>query len=470
MKSFDLIVIGGGPGGYIGAIRAAQQGLKTALIEERDLGGTCLNRGCIPTKALMHASHLYHQMKESEIFGIQTGGISYDMQAIYSRKNQVVEQLRDGVEGLLKANGVSCYLQGRAKLLDQGRVEVIGGEEEALLHGENILLATGAAPARPPIPGMDLPGVITSDELLDGEPLDCKSLVVIGGGVIGMEVATVYANLGAAVTVIEAAERILPHMDREIAQNLSMILKKRGVTLHTASTVEKIEAGEQGLVVTFSGKKGEEQARGEAVLAAVGRKANTKNLLAEGLTLEEDRGITINHRFQTSLPGVYAIGDCTSNTIQLAHVASAQAANAVAIIAGKEPPINLQVVPGCVYTDPEIATVGLSAQEAKEQGIPVETSKYIMSGNGKSILENQERGFVKLVFHAEKQTLLGAQLMCGRATDLVGELASAIANGLTAKDLEKVIHPHPTFSEGILEGVEELFGTAPHVTPKRKPK
>ena len=469
MESFDLIVIGGGPGGYIGAIRAAQQGLKTALIEERDLGGTCLNRGCIPTKALMHASHLYHQITKSEVFGIQTQGVSYDMEAIYARKDQVVSQLRDGVDGLLKANGVACYLQGRAKLLGGGRVEV-SGQQPAQLEGKNILLATGAAPARPKIPGMNLPGVITSDELLDGRPLDCKSLVVIGGGVIGMEVATVYANLGAQVTVIESADRILPNMDREIAQNLSMILKKRGVTLHAASTVEKIEQAGKALAVTFTGKQGEGSAEGAYVLVAVGRKANTENLLAEGLSLEENRGIVIDENFQTSLPGVYAIGDCTSDTIQLAHVASAQATNAVAIIAGKNPPVNLRVVPGCVYTDPEIATVGLSAEEAKAQGTAVVTSKYVMSGNGKSILENQERGFVKLVFHAQEQTLLGAQLMCGRATDLVGELAFAIANRQTAKDLEQVIHPHPTFSEGILESVEELFGTAPHIVPKRKPK
>lgn len=468
-ERFDLIVIGGGPGGYVSAIRGAQNGLRTALVEDRLMGGTCLNRGCIPTKTLLHATQLYREILEGETIGIYADCLHYDLEALYHRKDEVVDELRNGVSLLLEANGVTCY-SGRGVVRGINKVQVTGVETWEL-EATNIILATGASPLKPNIPGIHLPGVVTSDELLTGMPMDGNRLVVIGGGVIGTELASIYANLDCEVIILEAMDRILPQLDREIAQNLSMILKKRGIVIHTESAVKEITANEDGLCVRFEGKDGEETVKGDIVLLSIGRWPNIEGLWGEGLTLETNRGgIVVNERFETSIPGIYAIGDCVCGNIQLAHVASAQAKNAVAMILGNEAEIDLSTVPGCVYTDPEIAWVGLTADEAKKTGKAVKTSKYTMTGHGKSIIERQDRSFVKLVFDADTQVILGAQLMCGRATDLIGELTAAIVGKRTAKELSLVIHPHPSFGEGVGEAVEALFERAVHVVPKRKPK
>lgn len=461
-KEFDLIVIGAGPGGYVSAIRAAQEGLHVALVERRDVGGTCLNRGCVPTKALLHAAQLYQELLHSQSLGIHVTGLSYDIRELYSRKDSVVTQLRQGVELLLRENKVEL-LRGAALVAGEKTVQV----EQETLTAPHILIATGAEPSRPPIPGLDLPGVLTSGELLEQAGTDYKSLVILGGGVIGMEFAAVFSALGCAVTVLEAADRILPTMEREIAQNLSMIMKKRGVSIQTASLVERVEQSAQGLCCTFTSKGKPGSVTAEAVLVATGRKANIDGLFAPGAEPKFERGIVVDEHFQSSLPGVYAIGDVIAGGIQLAHVASAQGCCAVAHMLGKEPEIDLNVVPACIYTEPEIATVGLSEAKAKELGRAVKTAKYSMAGNGRSIIAQQERGFVKLVFDAQTQVVLGAQLMCARATDLIGELTTAIVNGLTVCQLAAVIRPHPTFGEGIGEAVESALGKAIHMAPKR---
>lgn len=468
-KQFDLIVIGGGPGGYVAAIRAAQRGLSTALVEARDLGGTCLNRGCIPTKTLLHASGLYRELLEGADLGILAEGLRYDLPAMCRRKDAVVADLRDGIAMLLEANGV-CHFSAHATLMAADTVQLSGTERETL-HAPRILLATGATPALPPIPGVTLPRVLTSDRILDGEALDVKRLAILGGGVIGTELASFYANLGCSVTIFEAADRLLPTADREIGQNLGMIFKKRGLTIYTGSTVQEISEMPDGLSLRFTDKKGEAgEVQAEYVLLSIGRKAVIEGLWDAALPIETARGIVVNERFETSLPGVYAIGDCIDGGIQLAHVSSAQATNVIAIMLGDEAEVDLSLVPGCIYTNPEIAWVGLSADEAKKMGRAVKTSKYIMSSNGKSMIERQERGFVKLVFDAETEVLLGAQLMCGRATDLIGSLTASIAAGRRAAELASLIHPHPTFSEGLGEAVEDLFSRAVHVAPKRKPR
>lgn len=468
-EQFDLIVVGGGPGGYVAAIRAAQNGFRTALVEERELGGTCLNRGCIPTKALLHASHLYREVLDAESIGIYADCLQYDLEALYHRKDEVVSELRNGVSSLLEANGVTCY-SGRGLLTTKNIVRVTGAETWEL-EGKSIILATGASPKKPNIPGIHLPGVITSDELLTGIPRDFYRLIIIGGGVIGTEFASIYANLDCEIVILEAMDRILPLVDREISQNLNMIFKKRGITIHTDSKVKEITTNEDGLTVSYEGKQKEEKVEGDLVLLSIGRSPNIDGLVDEGLTLETDRnGIVVNDRFETSIPGVYAIGDCVSGSIQLAHVASSQATNVVDRIAGKKAGMELSIVPACVYLSPEIAWVGITADQAKKMGRAVKTSKYIMSSHAKSIIERQDRGFIKLVFDADTEILLGAQLMCGRATDLIGELSLAIATKRTATELSSVIRPHPTFGEGVGEAVEGLFDKAVHVMPKRKPK
>lgn len=469
MKEYQLIVIGAGPGGYEAAIRAAQLGLTTALIERRDVGGTCLNRGCIPTKAMLHSAQLYREAANFELFGLHTENTSFDWAKVHQRKNDVVVKLRTGIEQLIKANKID-FFNNSASIFGKNDVQLDQGE---VIRGENILIATGSVPARPPIPGLDLPNVVTSDELLDDPHFTqadslAKEILIIGGGVIGVEFASVFSSFGCHVTIVEAMERILPTMDREISQSLNMVLKKRGVSIHTGAMVEKLEQDENGLVCHFTEKGKAQAVPAQQVLVAIGRRPNTQGLFAEGFEVACERGrIVTDENFRTSVDSIYAIGDVTSK-IQLAHMASAQGICAVHTIAGQKPPIDLRYVPGCIYTDPEIASVGITEDEAKQQGIPVKKGKFLMTGNGRSLIDEQERGFIKVLAHQETDVILGAQLMCSRATDIVAELATAIVNGLTCAQLAGVIRPHPTFCEGVTEAVEDVHAMAIHLAPKKR--
>ena len=469
MKEYQLIVIGAGPGGYEAAIRAAQLGLTTALIERRDVGGTCLNRGCIPTKAMLHSAQLYREAANFELFGLHTENTSFDWAKVHQRKNDVVVKLRTGIEQLIKANKID-FFNNSASILGKNDIQLDQGE---VIRGENILIATGSVPARPPIPGLDLPNVVTSDELLDDPHFTqtdslAKEILIIGGGVIGVEFASVFSSFGCHVTIVEAMERILPTMDREISQSLNMVLKKRGVSIHTGAMVEKLEQDDNGLVCHFTEKGKAQAVPAQQVLVAIGRRPNTQGLFAEGFEVACERGrIVTDENFRTSVDSIYAIGDVTSK-IQLAHMASAQGICAVHTIAGQKPPIDLRYVPGCIYTDPEIASVGITEDEAKQQGIPVKKGKFLMTGNGRSLIDEQERGFIKVLAHQETDVILGAQLMCSRATDIVAELATAIVNGLTCAQLAGVIRPHPTFCEGVTEAVEDVHAMAIHLAPKKR--
>lgn len=453
-EKYDLIVIGAGPGGYPAAVRAAQMGKKAAMVEYRELGGTCLNRGCIPTKTLMHTAELFHEFRKSELTGLQINEIGFNLKKMQTRKEEVTESLRDGIAGLLKKQKVAVC-EGRGKVAAPGKVEVqkADGTTECL-EADKILIATGSRPAMPPIPGADLPDVVNSDQILDKCDNLYKRFVIIGGGVIGMEFATIYQALGCEVTVIEAMDRILPGMDREISQNLKMIMKKRGVDIHSGAKVEKITKGSDGLSVAYTEKDKLKEVSADGVLISVGRRPNTEELFAEDLKPDMNRGmLVVDERFATNIPGVYAIGDVIGG-IQLAHMATAEGYAAVAHMFGEKPPRDLRTVPSCVYTNPEIASVGMTADEAKAAGIETKSGKYIMSANGKSVLSLQERGFIKIITEADTGKVIGAQMMCARATDMIGELALAIVKGLTAEDLASVIMPHPTFSEGISEAAE----------------
>ena len=455
MFDFDLIVIGAGPGGYEAAVHAARLGLKTAVVERREVGGTCLNRGCIPTKALLHASTVYEEAKNGPALGVTADNLSYDLSAMFAYKEQVVEKLRSGVESLFKAAKVRL-IRGTGTLTAANTVTV-AGEDEGVYTAQNILLATGSVPARPPIPGLDLPGVMTSDELLNGEGGEFASLVIIGGGVIGMEFATFYNDLGVQVTVVEGLDRLLPNMDRELGQNLAMIMKKRGVQVFTGAMVKDLEAVDGGLQVNFETKGQLQSVTGERVLCAIGRSPYTAGLFGEGVQVEMDRRrIKVNERFETSVPGVWAIGD-VSSPVQLAHVATAQGIYAVNEMAGKPNEMDLSLVPGCVYVRPEIAAVGLTEADAKAQNIPVKTAKALMSANGRTVILTGDRGFMKLVAHAETHKILGAQPMCANASDMISQLSEAMANGLTPPELLKAMRPHPTFEEALTAALEELM-------------
>ncbi len=460
---FDWIILGAGPGGYEAAIRAAQLTQKVALVEKDEVGGTCLNRGCVPTKALLHAAMGYEEIKSLSAWGITAEGASFDLNKMYGRKDEIVSTLRDGIGRLVAQNGITL-VKGVGVIRDSHTVAV----EDKVLTAERILIATGSAPVLPNIPGINLPGVVTSDGLLSSLPAG-KRLVIIGGGVIGVEFASLFMALGYEVTILEALDRLLPQMDREISQNLGMIIKKRGAAVLTGARVTQIQKAEDGsLTVSYEagGKQG--QAAGDTVLAAIGRRANTQGLFGEGFSVETDRGrIVTDANHETSVPGVYAIGD-VSGSIQLAHAASAQGIACVERAAGHAPSVREDLVPSCVYTRPEIACVGMTADEAKAAGIAVRTGKYIMSANCRTMIAGGERGFVKLVLDAGTDVLLGAQIVCERATDMVNEMTVAIANGLTSKQLLKAIRPHPTFAESVTEALDSAHGMAIHMAPVRK--
>lgn len=465
-QKFDLIVIGAGPGGYVAAIKAAKLGLSTAIVEDRRVGGTCLNRGCIPAKAMIHASSLYREVQDGERFGVTASDVWYNYEKILAYKEATTEKLCQGVEQLLKANGVT-YLSGKGTLEKNNEVTVVSGEEIHTYGAEKIILAAGSKPLILPIPGMDLPGVLTSDELFQLKEVP-ESLVIIGGGVISVEFATVFAALDCKVTIVEAMPRLVPNMDKEISQNLKMILKKRGIDIHTSAAVQGVEQDGELYTCTFTEKEKEVKVSAQYVLCAVGRCPNTDGLFGEGAEPEMERGrVVVDENFATSIENVYAIGDLVKG-MQLAHLASVQGIFVAEKLAGKEPEIDLSVVPGCVYTDPEIASVGMTEEDAKAQGKNIKVGKFIMSANGKSLITQEERGFIKVVVCADTEVVLGAQMMCARATDMIGEFGTAVANKLTAGQLLKGMRAHPTYNEGVAEAVEDAIGEAIHIAPKRK--
>lgn len=455
---FDLIIIGGGPGGYEAAIEASRHHMKTALIERDLLGGTCLNRGCIPTKTILHTADLYRQVHDCDFLGLEIPAPILHMDQLHRRTLEVTRQLRDGVSALMKSNHISVF-HGSGALVSSRQVRVSSPDQDPLLlEGDHILIATGSESFRLPIPGADLPGVLTSTQLLEAEDL-YSHLIIIGGGVIGMEFASIYTSFGRPVTIIETMDRILPSMDKEISQSLKMLLKKRGADIHTSAFVTEILPGEgKTLICRYQEKGRPMQAVADAVLIAAGRRPCTQGLFApdcseEVRSMKMERGcIVTDDTFATSVPGIWAVGDVCGG-ICLAHMASAQGRCAAAAMADAPMPLNLKAVPSCVYTDPEIASAGLTLSQAKEQGIPAISHKYSMGANGKSLLSAQERGFIKVVAHAETHKILGAQMMCARATDMISQFSAAIVNDLTLKDLGKVIYPHPTFSEAIGETV-----------------
>lgn len=464
---YDLIVVGAGPGGYVAAIKAAKLGLKTAVIEEREAGGTCLNRGCIPAKAMIHAATLYKEMQEASQFGIFAEGVTYDYEKIIDYKEETVHQLVSGVESLFKGNGIDL-IRGRGVLHAGKEVHVTYADGTTSVYSaDNIILAAGSKPVILNIPGIKLPGVISSDELfkLRERP---DSIAIIGGGVIGVEFANAFADLGTKVTIIEGMDRIIPNMDQEMSRNLKMIFKKKGVDIYNNAMVKSLSEDGALTAVHFVQKDEEVSVSAQYVLCSVGRGPNTQGLFAEDATPDMERGrILVDEYFQSSIPGVYAIGDCVIG-MQLAHTASAQGIVTAEYLAGHEPTVNLDVVPACVYTNPEIASVGLNEDDAKTTGQNVIVGKYIMGGNGKSLITREERGFIKIVATPDDHRILGAQMMCARATDMISEMAVAIANNMTAEDLLKAIRPHPTYNEAVGEALEELLGGAIHVMPRKK--
>lgn len=451
-KIFDLFVIGGGPAGYSAAMTASKLGLSTLLAEcGNTLGGTCLNRGCIPTKAMLHSSGLIRQFRSASEFGV-VASASINEDKLFSYRDETVNTLVSGLEQSVKASGVEV-IHGLAKVVSSdGYVEVdIGG---AVYKAKDVLLATGTKPALPPVEGIDSDVVITSNDILEDKELP-ESLIIIGGGVIGCEFASLYTDLGRKVTIIEALPRILSNMDKDVARNLQMILKNRGAEIFSGALVNRIVKTGNGAEVTFTTGGAEQTLCADKVLIATGRRA----VIPEGLTekLETANGrIVTDENGRTSIEHIYAAGDIT-NGIQLAHKAAAEGENIAMVLAGKKAVHDMKVIPACVYCSPEIACIGITDTEAKEAGIDFVTAKALTSANSRSVITREERGFVKLVAERESGVLIGCQLMCANASDMIGEIALAIANRLTASQCLLSVRPHPSYEETIGAALEELI-------------
>ena len=437
---YDLIVIGGGPGGYAAADFAAKNGMRVALVERDALGGTCLHRGCVPTKAYLHAAELAAQ---AAALGMTE---PIDRAAMLARKNETVASLADGVARLMKSDRVDVFA-GTGKLVAASPLTVsIESDAPQTLQAAHVLLATGSKPARIPVPGCDSPDVWTSDDLLGAAGAEAfASLLIVGGGVIGVEMACVYARLGVAVTILEAEKSCLPMLDRELSRGAETILKSLNVTLLTGARLTEIRPG-FNVAYEKDGQTGEVAC--ERVLLSTGRAPMTDAL---GIPVEMNRRfVAVDERYRTSVPSVYAIGD-VNGLCQLAHAAHAQGVVAVADMLGIPAPMDAALIPSCVYTAPEIAAVGLTQDEAKARGLDADAAKALTTSNARTLIEGLGRGFVKLVYERPSGRILGAQLLCGRATDLIGELTLAISRGTTAAELARAVHPHPTYCEAIAE-------------------
>jgi len=460
-QHFQLIVVGTGPGGYVAAIRAAQLGLRTAVVEKDELGGTCLNWGCIPTKAWIVTAHLYEQIKRAKEFGIEVSEPKINWGLLVERKNKVVKQLTGGVATLLKGRGVTIF-KGAARLSapNQMTVDLAGGGAQPL-SADHMLLATGAQATLPPGFKLDGERVITSQEALDltKQP---KRIAILGGGVVGSEFACFFAAIGTQVTLIEMLPRLVPAEDDEIAEALAREMKKQKIALHLDTRVEGMKEGPGGAVaLVLAGGKTVEA---DTVLVATGRRPSADGLGLESLGVARgDRGkIVVNDRLQTSVKGVYAIGDVT-DIKQLAHFASAQGKAAVEVIAGHPAQTNWRAVPAATFTSPEIASVGLTEREAKAEGRTVKVGRFPFRAHGRNIADGETTGFVKLVADAGTDQVLGAHIFGVRASELIHECSLAIAADLDVHHLARAIHAHPTLTEAIGEAAEDAEGLAIHL-------
>ena len=466
----SVIVIGGGPGGYVAAIRAAQLGAKVTLIEKQYLGGTCLNVGCIPTKCLLHSAELVEDIKnQGKDIGVEVDGVKVNFQQVIAHKNEISKKLTGGVAGLLKMNKVK-KIDGEATFVGEKKLSVKkadGTTEE--MTADAIIVATGSINSQPPIPGLkENPNCIDSTGALSLEKLP-KTMVVIGGGVIGLELACAYAGFGTKITVVEAMDHMLPMLDGDLTKIGVAHMKKMGMEFNLECPVQSVEESPVGAKVVCKNKAGETVSfEAEKVLVAIGRKANTASLNLEAGKIDNDRGrIIVNDKMETNVPGVYAIGDCVLGHAQLAHTASAMGEVAAENIMGQEAHYDEKTNPTCVYIEPEAASVGLTEEQCKAQGLEYKVGKFPMSANGKALILNGGEGIVKIIAGKEFGEILGMHIIIGpRATDLICEGALAIEGEMTLDEIIATIHSHPTVTETMREAALQAEKRAIHTSNK----
>jgi dihydrolipoamide dehydrogenase len=464
--SFDVAVIGGGPGGYVAAIRAAQLGFKTAVIEREHLGGICLNWGCIPTKALLRSAEIYHLFHRLDEFGLSAGGVSFDLKKIVARSRKVAARLSSGVAFLMKKNGIAV-IEGAAKLKAPGLIAVTGKNGEALddVRAAHVIIATGARAKT--LPGLEPDGerIWTYREALVA-PSVPRSLLVVGSGAIGVEFASFFRTLGAEVTVVELLDRILPVEDEEISALARKAFEKQGMTIHTGARVEKLEPGANGVTaVVRLADGGEAHVEAERVISAVGVTANVEGLGLETLGVKVEKGfIVADEWLRTTVPGVYAVGDVAGPPC-LAHKASHEGVICVEKIAGLNDahPLNPGSIPGCTYAAPQVASVGLTEKAAQAEGREIRVGRFPYRGNGKAIALGEPEGLIKTIFDAKTGELLGAHIIGAEATELIQGYGVAKTLETTEAELMRAIFPHPTLSEMMHESALDAYGRALHV-------
>ncbi len=469
VASYDCVVIGGGPGGYVAGIRLAQLKQKVVVVEKDRLGGVCLNYGCIPSKALIHAAHTYEAAGHSEEMGIRAQGVALDVEKLQAWKGAVVSKLTGGVAALLKGNGGEALI-GEAEIVSPTLVRVKTSDGVKDLNTRSVIVATGARPIDLPFARFDRQTVLSSKEALELKAIP-KSMVVIGGGIIGLEIASFLAKFGTKITVVEMLEEVLPGIDVDCTRVVKKALRAHGVEFFTKAAAKNVEKTAGGAKVTFITEEGETKVvEVDKVLVSVGLRPNVEGFGLEALGVkraEKGGWVLADDRQATSVPGIFAIGDCTGPPY-LAHRASRQGIVAAEVIAGLPSASDFRAMPGAVFTDPEIAMVGLTEDQAKAQGLEVFIGKVPFAAIGKAVAMNATDGFVKLIFDKGSKALVGAHLVGAGASDLISELALALELGATAEDIALTVHPHPTMPEGIMEAAEAALGHSIHfMAPKR---
>lgn len=456
-EQYDVLVLGAGPGGYVAAIRAAQLGASVAVVEGRELGGTCLNRGCIPTKILLECAHVLHLAERAGDFGVKVEGAVADYPAMNARKDKIVKMLVGGIGSLFRKNKIET-IQGRGKLLDAQTVEVEGEGGKRIVSARKVIVATGSEPLEIPAFPYDGKRVISSDHALKLEQAP-KSILIVGGGYIGSEWAGIFNRLGTKVTIVEMMDQLLPRSDSDVAKELFKAFKKSKIAIHLKTKVESIEAGKAGAVAKLSDGK---EIEAETVMISIGRSLNTQGIGLEALGIETDRGaVPIDEHCMTKVPGVYAIGDITAK-LMLAHLASKQGIVAVEHAMGKDAKMDYRVVPACVFTEPEIGTVGMTLAEAKEAGRSAKEAKFPFQTLGKAHALGETAGFVKIVGDEDTGEVLGVHIIGPHATDLVAEAGLAMAMEATVSEIADTIHAHPTLAEGMMECAHAWLGHLIH--------
>ena len=461
---FDLVVIGAGPGGYTAAIKAAQLGMKTAIVEKgKNLGGTCLNVGCIPSKALLSSSELFHEAQHGfKSHGIKAEGVTMDVAAMMKRKDGVVRKMARGIDYLMNKNGIE-HVSGSGRIVNAGEVEVTGGEATRTLKTKRILIATGSSVSGLPFLEFDGETVLSSDHAiaLGQAP---ESMIVIGGGAIGLELGSVWARLGTKVTVVEFLPRIAAMFDEDITQALQKLLQKQGLKFHLGTGVESAEKTKTGIKLTAAKGDKSLELEAEKVLVAVGRKPNTDGLGATeaGVELDKRGRIQTDAEWQTNVPGIYAIGDVIAGPM-LAHKAEQEAVAAVERMAGKAGRVNYDTIPWVIYTAPEVAAVGLTEAEAKEKGHEVSVGAFPFQANGRAVAGAHADGLAKVIADKATDRVLGAQILSANASELIAEAVLLMEFDGSAEDLARTIHAHPTMSEGLREAAHMAMGEPLHI-------